>query len=949
MEALAPAPAPHTPNEPLNNLVRWPITEELREALTRMGLGFFERFRFQMRLDCTMVNALLRHYDRNLKCFTFNGYSLYFSLVDVLLITGMPIDGRPVIGRLGKTKSLFLNAFGIDPPPQSLDGGRIRLSWLRENYSNNPVRPDEDGWAYYLRAYVMYVIGSYLIPDDCTGLVSAQYLGLLDNLQEVGSYAWGAAAWASLHNSLDRGIVNGLAYALMIFAIEHIEPLRIEVIGEIVDLPMECPLMVPWSHLLHKRLKASTVPNSGAYMEILGNATDENFIQQPYQRLSHTLLGEGYERYAPQLAKACSVALCINYHTVVPHKPNNYARQFGFENINLDSIPELPDVVVEVRKKGPKKDLNLADHGHFPLYINSWLGRFPLRGMRIAGVVGPPYAVELAHDVPVQALHDDPPHSPHDVPVQALHGDTLQSPHDVPVYALHDDPTLSLHDKRLQTLPSQLAFSVIDPATEPSTLPRDDIEDEQYFFDGVKLTEAEDRELSYKKQIYELVKKGSDEVEDTNLEAATQPVFNSSPSIASNLESEDNLSSQPPQLQTPIGWPLDGELTLNWVQNLMSVFDWASRNLEPTQLPDMFPVEVFDSLALFASKILHKEANCVTIDNLAPESTVVVVGDLHGQLHDLLFLLHDAGFPSENRFFIFNGDYVDRGAWGLESFLILLAWKVLMPKRVYLLRGNHESKYCTSVYGFEKEVLTKYGDRGKHVYRKCLGCFEGLPLASLVGKHVYTAHGGLFRHMPAISKKSKGKKSRRAFNPEPSSLSLGSIEELNKARRSVLDPPWEGPNVIPGDVLWSDPSMSPGLSPNIERGIGLLWGPDCTEDFLKNCQRKLIIRSHEGPDAREKRPGLGGMDEGYTIDHIVESGKLITLFSAPDYPQFQSTEERYKNKGAYIILEPPNFDDPVFHSFEAITPRPRADPFYNFEEVIDSDEELDLASMVISP
>ncbi|XP_021818345.1 protein MAIN-LIKE 2-like [Prunus avium] len=440
--APAPAPSPHTPHEPLNNLVRWPITEELREALTRIGLGFFERFKFQMRLDCTMVNALLRHFDRNLKCFTFNGNSLYFSLVDVLLITGMPVDGRPVIGRIGKTENLFFNAFGIDPPPESLDGGRIRLSWLREKYSNNPVRSDEDGWAHYLRAYIMYVIGSYLIPDDCTGLVSAQYLGLLDNLQEVGSYAWGAAAWASLYNSLDRGIVNGLAYALMVFAIEHIKPLRIELIGETVDLPMECPLMVSWSHLLHKRLKANTVPKFGVYMHILGNVTDENFIQRPYQRLSHTLLGEGYERYALQLAKACSVTLCINYHIVVPHKPNNYARQFGFENIDLDSIPELPDVVVEVRKKGPKKDLNLADHGHFPLYINSWLGRFPLRGPRIAGLVGPPYAAELlaldAPEVPVQALHDNPPHSLRDMPVHALHDDTTQSPHNGLVLALHD-------------------------------------------------------------------------------------------------------------------------------------------------------------------------------------------------------------------------------------------------------------------------------------------------------------------------------------------------------------------------------------------------------------------------------------------------------------------------------------------------------------------------------
>ncbi|RXH96440.1 hypothetical protein DVH24_008944 [Malus domestica] len=424
-------------------------------------------------------------------------------------------------------------------------------------------------------------------------------------------------------------------------------------------------------------------------------------------------------------------------------------------------------------------------------------------------------------------------------------------------------------------------------------------------------------------------------------------VFGSSSSFVKNSESKDNPLSLPPPPETPIFWPPDGTLSLEWVRNLMSTFDWASRNLEPNQFPDVFPMEVFDSLVLCAFNILHKEANCIAVDQLGMESTVVVVGDIHGQLHDLLFLLNDAGFPSENRLYVFNGDYVDRGAWGIETFLILLAWKVFLPKSVYLLRGNHESKYCTSVYGFEKEVLTKYGgDKGKDVYQKCLECFKRLPLTSIIGKYVYTAHGGLFRSMVAYPKRSKGKKRRKiSFVPELSSkLSLGTFEELKKAQRSVLNPPWMGSNLIPGDVLWSDPSMDPGLSLNEERGIGLLWGPDCTEEFLKKFQLKLIIRSHEGPDARDKRPGLGGMDNGFTIDHTVESGKLITLFSAPDYPQFQATEDRYRNKGAYIVLEPPNFDDPVIHSFEAITPRPQANPFYDFEEVADSDQELDFAS-----
>ncbi|CAI9110420.1 OLC1v1010435C6 [Oldenlandia corymbosa var. corymbosa] len=406
--------------------------------------------------------------------------------------------------------------------------------------------------------------------------------------------------------------------------------------------------------------------------------------------------------------------------------------------------------------------------------------------------------------------------------------------------------------------------------------------------------------------------------------------FFSSASIASSSSSEDTHQNTPAPAQLPpqipLSWPEGGALSREWVNGLMHCFEWASRAVPPQEFPSVLPVDVFDRLILSGHKILHKERNCVTIskDELNSDSRVVVVGDLHGQLHDVLFLLKDAGYPGDDRFFVFNGDYVDRGAWGLETFLLLLAWKVLLPDRIFLLRGNHESKYCTSVYGFEKEVLVKYGDKGKHVYRKCLGCFEGLPLASVIAGCVYTAHGGLFRSIVTTPvKRSKGKKNRKVtLNPDQTCLTLGSFEELSKARRTVLDPPWEGQNLIPGDVLWSDPSMSPGLSPNKERGIGLLWGPDCTEEFMKKFGLKLIIRSHEGPDAREKRAGMGGMDEGYTIDHVVNSGRLITIFSAPDYPQFQPTDDRYRNKGAYIVLEPPEFDTPVFHSFDAVTPRP---------------------------
>lgn len=65
------------------------------------------------------------------------------------------------------------------------------------------------------------------------------------------------------------------------------------------------------------------------------------------------------------------------------------------------------------------------------------------------------------------------------------------------------------------------------------------------------------------------------------------------------------------------------------------------------------------------------------------------------------------------------------------------------------------------------------------------------------------------------------------------------------------------------------------------------------------------------------------MLSGYCEDHVVPGGKLVTLFSAPDYPQFQvDGEDRYKNAAAYIVLRPPAYDGAEVHHFEAVLPRP---------------------------
>ena len=68
--------------------------------------------------------------------------------------------------------------------------------------------------------------------------------------------------------------------------------------------------------------------------------------------------------------------------------------------------------------------------------------------------------------------------------------------------------------------------------------------------------------------------------------------------------------------------------------------------------------------------ILAKEPNVVRV----PEPSVIV-GDVHGQYYDLVSLLEKNKEPGETNF-VFLGDYVDRGVYGVEIMLLLLSIKV---------------------------------------------------------------------------------------------------------------------------------------------------------------------------------------------------------------------------------------------------------------------------------
>lgn len=165
----------------------------------------------------------------------------------------------------------------------------------------------------------------------------------------------------------------------------------------------------------------------------------------------------------------------------------------------------------------------------------------------------------------------------------------------------------------------------------------------------------------------------------------------------------------------------DGQNLDKWVEHV--------RECKYLEEPDL------KALCEMVKELLLEESNVQPV-----ASPITLCGDIHGQFYDLLELFRTGGeLPNTN--YVFMGDFVDRGYYSLETFTFLLVLKARYPDKVTLLRGNHETRQITQVYGFYDECLTKYGSA--NAWKYCTQVFDLLGIAALVDGRVFCVHGGL--------------------------------------------------------------------------------------------------------------------------------------------------------------------------------------------------------------
>lgn len=255
-------------------------------------------------------------------------------------------------------------------------------------------------------------------------------------------------------------------------------------------------------------------------------------------------------------------------------------------------------------------------------------------------------------------------------------------------------------------------------------------------------------------------------------------------------------------------------------------------------------------LAFICKKVIEVQQKEDVIIKVS--SPITICGDIHGQFFDLQEIFNMAG-PCPWTNYLFLGDYVDRGFNSIKVISQLLALKSRFPDKIFLIRGNHESREINRFYGFYDECITTFGS--VNVWKAFNSVYEYLPLAAIVNNESFCVHGGL----------------------SPDLTSLSQIYDLER----TADIPLDGPLC---DLLWSDPNTKKFSEDYLEspRGAGYLFGLNVTKAFQHDNKLKEIIRAHQ--------LCMKGYEE-------VHDSKCLTIFSAPNYLL------RSQNLGAYQNMD----------------------------------------------
>ncbi|KAH7644099.1 serine/threonine protein phosphatase-like protein [Dermatophagoides farinae] len=250
-------------------------------------------------------------------------------------------------------------------------------------------------------------------------------------------------------------------------------------------------------------------------------------------------------------------------------------------------------------------------------------------------------------------------------------------------------------------------------------------------------------------------------------------------------------------------------------------------------------------------------------------SPCYIMGDIHGNLKDLLLysqlLWKSTPFINQGRY-LFLGDYVDRGQYGVECIIYLFCMKILAPQNFLILRGNHEIRDIQQQFSFYGECCTRFE---LELWDSINRAMDRLPITAIIDGRLFCAHGGI-------------------------PITITTLEQIRSVPKRIENPLYS--SFETWEILWNDPvsggelakivefekdNYERGFVQNTRRGTAFQYTEWAVDRFCQRNQIEYIIRAHEV------------YHEGFHFDH---RGKTMTIFSSSNYSELT-------NRSAVVFID----------------------------------------------
>ncbi|KAL5767650.1 hypothetical protein ACOSQ2_014433 [Xanthoceras sorbifolium] len=353
-------------HEHTSKLGEWRLTKRQLELVDKAGFRYLRRIP-SISLDNPLISALVERWRSETNTFHLTVGEMTITLKDVALLLGLPIDGEPVLGvtytSCKKVCEMFL---GRIPESGYKSGGMVKLSWLKEFFSQCPEDAPMEDIECHTRAYLLYLVGSTIFSTTTGNKVPVMYLPLFEDFDKAGKYAWGAAALAFLYRALGKAslrsqsTISGCLTLLQCWSYYHLDVGRPKL--------KEDPARDHFPFILRWKGKQSGVAVKHGivfYRNALDSLKPCDVEWLPYKHIDSVEIPESVQI---SLILGRSKTMLICFDKAERHLPDRCLRQHGM-------LPSIPKDVHQWERKSRGVDSGVDLSFKMEPELNEWMNR----------------------------------------------------------------------------------------------------------------------------------------------------------------------------------------------------------------------------------------------------------------------------------------------------------------------------------------------------------------------------------------------------------------------------------------------------------------------------------------------------------------------------------------------------------------------------------------------